>query len=315
MTEIYDCIIIGGGPAGLTAAIYLARYRRNFLLFDAGGGRASMIPRSHNQAAFPDGVSGPQLLEAMRAHASRYGAEICDRRVTSISRRDVGFQATSEDGGCWRSRTLLLATGVVNRRPPIDAATHDRALAEGLLRYCPVCDAFEARGVRIGVIGATARGASEAVFLRTYSDRITLLTLAEFELSSDDLTTLDAAGIRLERSPVLSLNFLESESRITLEDGRSLTFDTIYPALGSDPTNGLARMIGARTSKEGCIVVDAHQETTVSSVYAVGDVVECLDQISVAMGHSAIASTAIHNALREHAKQAHPPPAALPSRA
>ena len=131
-----DCLVIGGGPAGLTAAIYVARFRRRFLVVDAAASRASWIPVSHNHPGHPDGIPGPELLGRMRAQAGRYGAEVARGRVERLERRGDGFLARLEKGGyTLEARRVLLATGSDDTRPPMPAAEHDEAVRRGLLRY------------------------------------------------------------------------------------------------------------------------------------------------------------------------------------
>ncbi|WP_442915871.1 NAD(P)/FAD-dependent oxidoreductase [Loktanella sp. M215] len=112
-----DCVIIGGGPAGLTAALYLARFLHSVTVFDARGGRARMIPKTHNFAPFPDGISGPDLLDRMQSHAERYGAVIETCTVEAVERQDDGFCVTT-DRGSETARYVIFAAGVVNHRPP-----------------------------------------------------------------------------------------------------------------------------------------------------------------------------------------------------
>src|SRR5688572_107369 len=135
--SLEDCIIVGGGPAGLTAAIYLVRFHLSIRLFDCGTSRAALIPCTRNLAGFPDGIAGPELLARMLEQAERHGAERELARVTRITRADDGFAVSAEGRDC-RARTVLVATGVINHHPSgIDDALHTKALAEGLLRYCP----------------------------------------------------------------------------------------------------------------------------------------------------------------------------------
>src|SRR5215218_4420581 len=114
-----DCFVIGGGPAGLTAAIYLARFRRRFAVVDAGASRALWIPVSHNHAGHPDGIPGPELLGRMRAQAERYGAEVVRGRVERLERRGDGFAARLEGSGALEAARVLLATGSEDGRPPL----------------------------------------------------------------------------------------------------------------------------------------------------------------------------------------------------
>ncbi|MBV9883837.1 MAG: NAD(P)/FAD-dependent oxidoreductase, partial [Sphingomonadaceae bacterium] len=138
-----DCLIIGGGPAGLTAAIYLARFHLATRVIDAGNSRARWIPCTHNHAGFPDGISGEELIERMRAQAQLYGATIETERVTRLDRVEGGGFCATWGAGSVSARTILLATGTANRRPPMDESLHDEALARGLIRYCPICDGYE----------------------------------------------------------------------------------------------------------------------------------------------------------------------------
>lgn len=292
-----DCLIVGGGPAGLTAAIYLARFLRRVLLVDAGGSRALWIPTSHNHAGFPDGITGPELLERMREQAMRYGAQIRNAKVDHIEQRGERFVA-HVGGDLAEATTVLLATGVTNHRPPLVAEEiHDAAVAKGLLRYCPVCDGFEVRDNSIAVLGSDAHGVAEAMFLRQYSSRITLLPARFADVDADDRAALAEAGIALVEAPVTAIDLAGERVTLALADGSRQTFDTLYPALGTHANSRLARELGIELVSDNCIPADAHLATQLRGVWTAGDVVQGLDQISVAMGHAAIAATAIHNFL------------------
>ncbi|WP_420605217.1 NAD(P)/FAD-dependent oxidoreductase [Novosphingopyxis sp.] len=298
MTERIECVVVGGGPAGLTAAIYLARFRRQVAVIDAGGSRAAMIPRSHNHAGFPEGIAGPELLRRMREQAAQYGADIRGGTVTAMRRDGEGFRLETAEGAI-HSRAVLIATGVVNRRPPIEQAAHDAALAAGLLRYCPICDAYEAKGQRIAVLGADGHGVAEALFLSTYSDQVALLTLVATDLDAGDRADLDKAGVPVEPRPVSAFDFSGGKVRVAFADGGEQSFDTLYPALGSTGNCELLDAMHISLADEDCVPTDRHQRLEPEGLYAAGDIVAALDQISVAMGHGAVAATAMHNDLRK----------------
>ena len=293
----YDTAIIGGGPAGLTAAIYLARYRREVVVFDRGGSRAAMIPTSHNHAGYPEGIHGEDLLADMRKQAQQFGAELRHADITAIAAEGQGWQLMG-DGIELTARTVLFATGTVNRCPDIPREVHDAALAAGKLRYCPVCDAFEATDQRIAVIGAESHGVAEALFLRNYSDRITLFTLQECELHEKDRADLAKAGVNWDPRPIASYDFSGDGVRLGFADGSNAEADTLYPALGSDPNDELIKQLGLRTASDDSILTDSHQRLGLDGLYAAGDIVSGLDQISVAMGQAAVAATTLHNDLR-----------------
>jgi thioredoxin reductase (NADPH) len=298
MTEpVYDCLVIGGGPAGLTAALYLARFHISLKVIDAGDSRAAMIPCTHNHAGFPDGISGEELLARMRAQAEKYGASIARGRVTRLDRTEEGFSAEWGSGTA-SARTILLATGVKNRRPLIDEALHDEALARGLIRYCPICDGYEVTDKKVAVIGDGKRGLAEAVFLRGYSADISLIAPdAPHEFDEADRAQIDRLGITLIDGPCQPIAIDGNAILVTTAEGEH-HFDSVYPALGSDTRVELARQVGAKLAGDtSCITVDAHQRTSIPGLYAAGDVVIGLDQISHAMGEGGVAATTIRNDL------------------
>ena len=296
MAEPLDCLIIGGGPAGLTAAIYLARFHLDILVVDDGKGRAESIPCTHNHAGYPDGISGKELVRLMREQAQRYGARIERDYVTRLDQTENGFCATWGSGSV-EAKTVLLATGVKNRRPLMDEDLHDEALERGLIRYCPICDGYEVTDKKIGVIGSDSHGVAEAVFLRGFTPNVTLIAPDKaLSLKPEDQEKLKAAKIDCVDGPAQAVAISESCIIVDTAEGH-FTFDTVYPALGSDTHNQLAEQVGARLNELGCIGVDAHQRTSVPGLYAAGDVVIGLDQISHAMGEGGVAATTIRNDL------------------
>jgi thioredoxin reductase (NADPH) len=296
---LQDCIIIGAGPAGLTAAIYLARFRLSIRLFDCGTSRAALIACARNVAGFPDGIAGSELLARMIEQAEHFGAEREPARVTRIERQDNGF-IVSAGGRDYRARTVLLATGVINNRPAsMDDALHTEALAKGLLRYCPICDGYEVTDKRVAVVGTGQHGTAEALFLRSYTTDLTLVSpQAAHELDPQCKAELDAAGIARIDGPCSDYAIKDGQLAIDTTQGR-LTFDSLYPALGSRVRSDLAAEAGAMVSKDGCLVVDSHQRTNIPGLFAAGDVVKGLDQISHATGEGGVAATAIRNYLAE----------------
>lgn len=293
---LLDCLVIGGGPAGLTAAIYLARFHLDVLVVDRGGGRARSIPCTRNHAGFPDGIAGEALVDRMAAQARLFGAVMRDGEVSSLMIRDDLFAATI-GGETISARSVLLATGVTNRRPAMDAALHDEAVARNLLRYCPVCDGYEVTDKRVAVVGAGSHGAREALFLRGFTRDVTMISPdGALDLSDEDAAMLAQGGIVTIAGPVDGYA-IEDDAMIVSTANGPLCFDAVYPALGSTVHGDLAVAVGAAVSEVGCITVDRHQRTNVPGLYAAGDVVLGLDQISHAMGEAGVAATAIRNDL------------------
>ncbi len=298
MDEPFDCIVIGAGPAGLTAAIYLARFHLRLQLIDGGESRAALIPRTHNHAGYPGGIPGRELLQRMQAQAQEFGVDVASAHVKKLERRDDLFFVHS-DGRTWTSRSVLLATGVVNHRPDIAPETHDVALERGLLRYCPICDGYEVTDRKVGVIGTDTHGFNEAMFLRMYTPRVTLIAPSgAHALSQAQRDQLTEVGVELVAGPCRPLR-IEGEQIIVPTPAGDSRFDSVYPALGSVIRSELALMLGAEASEEGCLVVDAHQRTSLPGLYAAGDVTKGLDQISHAMGEAGVAATTIRNDLAQ----------------
>lgn len=291
-----DCLIIGGGPAGLTAAIYVARFHLSVCVVDAGGSRAAQIPCTRNHAGFPEGVSGEALLARMGEQAQLHGAERVAARVTDLRLDADGFVADLQDRQI-QARTVLLATGVTNRRPPIEETLHALALRQGRLRYCPVCDGFEVTDQDVAVIGAGAGAAREAVFLRSYTAKVSLISLDNNDgLDAAERARLDAIGVRRLAGPAGDFVLKSDGLSLACEAGR-LRFDAVYPSLGSEIHSEFAKDLGAALTQDGCIKVDAHQRTSIPGLYAAGDVVIGLDQISHAMGQAGVAATTLRNDL------------------
>ncbi len=288
-----DALIIGGGPAGLTAAIYLARYRRKVLVVDHGESRAMLIPETHNYPGFADGIAGSKLLDELERQAKSYGVELETDRISELRQFEAAFNATCSRADV-RAKRVILATGLVDRGLPIPGLKE--AIDRGWVRYCPICDGFEASDLRIGVVGSAEDAAPKALFLRTYSKNVTLLTLddsAGAELSRD----LRDAGVRFPRARVMGFTRQDEQMVAAMSDGSRENFDVIYPVLGCEVRSELGTRLGARHNEIGCLEVDAHQQTSVMGLYAVGDVVSDLHQIAVGTGHAAVAATHIHNSL------------------
>ena len=297
MNDPLDALVIGGGPAGLTAAIYLARFRRDFLVVENGESRAGWIPRTHNHPGFPDGIEGEVLLARLRAQAERYGARIQRGTVDALARQGDVFEAALDDGSLLRARHVLLATGVIDNEPRLPAFA--QAVKRGLLRICPICDGYEVQDLAVGVVGDGDKGGREALFLTGYSDQVTLVHVGDPRTLSPEMRErLTAAAVPVVETPIGAV-VLERD-RITALDfggGDVRRFDTLYSALGVTPRGRLAEILGAEVDDCGCLVVGGHQQTSVDGLYAAGDLVRGLNQISCAQSEAAIAATDIHNRL------------------
>lgn len=292
-----DAIIVGAGPAGLTAAIYLGRFKRRIAVIDAGDSRAAWIPITHNHPGWPEGIKGTDLLARIRAQAEKYGPDIREGTVEGIKPVDGGFEVTVA-GQVLRAANVLLACGVKDNEPPLPGV--EEAVRKALIRVCPICDGYEVSGLEVGVIGDGDLGAREAVFLLNWTDRVSLIHVGPAEaLSATSRGKLAKAGVTLIETPCQSV-VLENDSLTALCFGpdQTVRFDALYAALGCVARSELAVQAGARLDDQNRLIVDDHQQTSVAGLFAAGDLVRGLNQISTAEGEAAIAATAIHNRLR-----------------
>ncbi|HEX6364124.1 MAG TPA: NAD(P)/FAD-dependent oxidoreductase [Albitalea sp.] len=291
-----DTLVVGAGPAGLASAIYLARFLRRVLVVDDGQSRATRIPRSHNYPAFPDGVAGADLVASMRAQAERYGARFAAGRVAAVRpREDGGFVVRWNDDRVV-ARTVVIATGVTDVAPTMPHLAE--ALRQGALRYCPVCDGYEVRGQAVGLVVDHGSDTSEALYLRHFTDRLTVFRASgDVHFTASQREDLQRAGVVLVDAPLASIRLWEGRITVTHGDTET-TVDSLYSALGTEVHGELGVALGAQHDEHGYLVTDAHRQTTVPGLYAVGDVTEGLNQITVAVGDAAIAAAHIHLVLR-----------------
>lgn len=297
--DVLDGLIIGAGPGGLVAATYLTRFHRCVAVVDAGESRARWIPRSHNCPGFPFGVGGPELLEKLRTQAEGYGAQITSGHIKTLQRDGDHFVAIDEECQRYRARHVLLATGIVDRMPRVEGSADalDRAIAAGAIRLCAVCDGYEASDEAIAVYGPANEAIRHALFLRTFSRQVAAVRSDPSEPSSECAALARDARVAVLPAPHTLRHDQDGGCTIDFDDGASHHFDTVYPVLGGAAQSQLAIALGARVDDGDELIVDDQQQTTVDGLYAIGDVVSTLNQISVALGHAAIAATAIHNRL------------------
>ncbi|MBG9390319.1 NAD(P)/FAD-dependent oxidoreductase [Caenimonas aquaedulcis] len=292
-----DCLVIGGGAAGLVACVYLGRFRRRVALVDEGKSRLGWIPKTRNVMGFPDGIAGKDLWARMREHAANYGVTAHVGRVERLARGADGiFDATSGKQR-WRARFVILATGAVDVVPELGGLAE--SLQAGVVRYCPVCDGYETEGQRVAVLGREVHGMRESAFLSGFANEVTWLSMdSHASLPQDALAHLRERKVAIAGGDPRHIHCAPGQGvTVEMHDGKRHEFDVLYPALGITHASELATALGARAQEDGQLEVDDHLQTTVDGLYTAGDVAVGLNQINVAAGHAAIAATAIHNRL------------------
>jgi len=291
----YDVAVVGGGPAGLTAALYTTRLGHDTAIIDRGVGRAAMMADTHNVIGITEDVSGTELLKTAREQVQDYGATYHRDFVTGIEREGDGFLVESNGAVCEVDR-VVLATGFSDERPDPPLPPTGRGL-----HYCLHCDAYMFVDESVYVMGHGDSAAYVAMIMLNFTDEVDLL------LRGDDPTWSDETDRMLRAHPIDVIDeeitgmnkgpdgWLES---FEFEDGSVREYRGGFPMYGSEYNNELAADLGCDLNDDGTVVVDDHGRTSVDGVYAVGDLVPGHNQIPVAMGQGAKAGIAIHMDLR-----------------
>lgn len=292
--QIFDCAIVGAGAAGLTSALYLARFRRNVIVLDGGASRASWIPEIHNYPGIT-GLSGQRFLSNLQQQAVRYGAKMQPGRVTLIDRTEDDIFIANTIQGPIRATKIIVASGIEDFLP--DISQPESAVRAGVLRLCPVCDGYEAIDRKIACL-IHSDNIDHALFLRTYSAHVTALIVPKQGrgLTQHQKHVLQNASIGWIES-VFKIHVFDDHAVIQVGPGEEHTFHALYCLTGSIPNTAFLQHLRPETDPSGKIITDAHQQTSVSGLYAAGDITVGLCQISVATAQGATAACHIHSLL------------------
>lgn len=275
---MYDALIIGGGPAGLSAAVYLARFTRRVLVLDSGAGRSSFAQRNDNYLGFPEGVTTRELRELGRKQAERFGAEFKTCRVERLEPIDGGIRVFTTEGD-YEGRTILFATGVTDvwpRFPQVEDWVGRQVF------WCITCDGFRTLGKTVVCFGNTDEAAVTTLQMLLFTDRLTLVADPELARFSDEKRAdLKAMGITVCLARPDRLEIATDGKHITavcLDDGTHVPCDYVFSLLGVRPNTGLARELGVALDEDGYIVMDEEGYTSVPGVFAAGDLTRMYTQ-------------------------------------
>ncbi|MDX1952000.1 MAG: NAD(P)/FAD-dependent oxidoreductase [Verrucomicrobiota bacterium] len=299
----WDAIIVGGGIAGLSAAIYLGRALRKSLIVDAGESLAIWEPHVQNYLGFPEGIAGPELLKLGREQATRYGIKFLKEEVHSIS-GSVGHFSVQGLHCSLNAKRVLLSTGLYHLPPQIPAV--DECLGQSFF-FCKDCDGWRVKDRKVLIVGRNNDAVEYALGMLLYSPCIMLATDGQ----PPKWDTQHAEWIHEYEIPVYSEKICDVEHvRGTLEiirfsDGAEAKVDYLFTTRGDIFHNSLARQLNVELDEEGQIIVDAKQRTNIPGVYAAGCVTQANCQMIIAAGDGAAAGQAINRdlfdeSLREH---------------
>ncbi|GIJ48628.1 pyridine nucleotide-disulfide oxidoreductase [Virgisporangium aliadipatigenens] len=294
-----DALVVGGGPAGMSAALYLARYNRSVVLFDTARGRSSHHQTNHNYLGFPEGVPIQRLRELGRAQLSHYPhvrlLQVPVERLTGDAER--GFAAVTPQG-TYRGRTVVLATGVVDHYPRFEGWEPCVGIS---LFWCITCDGWENRGRTVLVVGHTDAAAGEALQLQSLTGRITLLTNHEKpEIGTTSRRRLAGAGIPVVEDLIASVSCADGGliQIVHTTGGVDLPCESVFSIQGATPQSDLAAQLGVELEPTGWIAVDTEQKTSLPGVFAAGDVTALHShQVTTAVHEGAQAASAANHFL------------------
>jgi thioredoxin reductase (NADPH) len=267
----FEVLVIGGGPSGLSASLYLARFNRRVALFDSGYGRSSWYQVNHNYLGFPGGVAARHLRELGRQQLADYPQVTClDYKVESLRRENGNFIATGQAGE-WRGNAVILCTGVIDHYPHFDG--WEEYVGRSMF-WCITCDGYGCKDKSVVVTGNTNAAASEALQLQRFTDRLTVLTNShEDEITESFEKRLENAGIPLIRDKIAEVIGADGEfETLVTQAGRRIALDQLFNQQGATPQSKLAVDVGAKVTSAGYIVVDNDQQTDIPGLFAAGDV-------------------------------------------
>jgi thioredoxin reductase (NADPH) len=299
--RVFDALILGGGPAGLSAAVYLGRYlRQTLVLNECKPLNRWNRPTAHNLLGFPGGIMRSQLLQWAKDHLSKYETvQHTDATVTQIERRDDLFHLTTAEGGTYRGRSLLLAPGVMHPLPEIP---HIWDYAGYSVHHCPECDGIASHGKRAVVIGC-GRGTTEmALNLLIWADEVSICCdNTDPSLDEECCSKLGAQNICVHRGRIVEIDG-DREARkiraLILEDGTRVECDVVFSNYADVVPLELINQLPLELHKDRYVCVDHRQRTNVPRCYAAGDICAYSQtQVSVAIGQGATAGIWMHKEL------------------
>ncbi|MCA1296340.1 NAD(P)/FAD-dependent oxidoreductase [Paenibacillus sp. alder61] len=297
---VQDCIIVGGGIAGLQAAIQLGRYDvHRILVLDAERGRSVLCRNYRNILGFPEGISGPELRKRGRLQAESLGVLFQTAEVVKAERAEETFKLTDQAGNTYITRTLLLATGITDRIPGI-AGMAD--VLGSTVYICPDCDGHEIQDRDTVLMGAGDAGADMALVLAERARSLVYINHEAIRVTEDRMAKLRAAGIRYETGIISEVVAKQGDriDAVILEDGRTFAAERGFIAFGGNRVHSdLAGQLGVELSGNRHVLTDPRsKKTNVEGVFAAGDLGVHAEQVTVAMGEGSLAAIWIHKALR-----------------
>ena len=294
--DVYDVAIIGGGPAGLSCAIWLGRYLRTAVVIDAGDPRNWESTGVNGYLGLPR-VRPAELRERGREELGRYRVDLVDTKVLKLKRDQPElFVVSSADGSSYKSRRVMLAIGMVDVWPDCPGLEHCYGLSA---HHCPDCDGYEARGKKVVILGYGRKVGALALALSNWTPEVVICTNGKApDMPAGLIEKLDDLNIPIVQPKV---KWAHSENRfikfLELENGMQIDAEKLFFAVEHLPADDLGVQLGCKHNEDGLIVVDDAMRTSVEHVYAAGDITPGPQMAIRAAAEGSIAAAAIHRSL------------------
>ncbi len=296
LIDMYDAIIVGGGPAGLSAALILGRCRRRVLVIDAGHQRNLWSDHMHGYLT-RDGIPPGDFLATARRELEPYGVVLCQNTVVAARKVGEHFEVTLDDGTRHQGRKMLLATGVTDRKPELDGIDDFYGKS---VHHCPYCDGWENRDRPIAVYGQQRKGVGLAISLKTWSPDVVLCTDGPARLSAVDRERLHGFQIPVRKQKILRLEGKDGRlERIVFEAGEPLERAAMFFNTGQDQASTLPQDFHCNFDGKGAVETNRLEGTCVPGLYVAGDASRDVQLVIVAAAEGAKAAFAINCSLQD----------------
>src|SRR5688572_12773647 len=296
--RVYDVVVVGGGPAGLSAALVLGRCRRRVLLCDSGTPRNAASRALHGYLT-RDGTAPLELLRLGREELEPYGIEFRRMEITDVARVEEVFDLTMTGGARVRSRSVLLATGVRDHLPSVPGIDECYGVT---VHHCPYCDGWEHRDKALAVIGQGTAAAALSLSLRTWTDRVVLCTNGASRLTREQRTQLGGQDVAIREERITAMDHADGHVRqLRLRRGDAVPCEAVFFAGKQTQQSDFPKRLGCEFTRKGTVKTDHLGETCVPGIYVVGDASRDVQFVIVAAAEGAKAGVAINKALQARA--------------
>lgn len=283
---MYDAIIAGGGPAGLTASMYIGRANKEVLVIDKGRSLLEKSQKIENYPGFPEGIGGSELISRFETQAKKFGIKITREEVLSVEQKEDYFSVETDESQ-YKGRGIIIATGVSYKKPKIKNI--DEFTGRGV-SYCATCDGPFFKNKKVFVIGSKNFAAKEALELLDHTTNITIYTNGKaLEMDEKFISQLREKEIPLKKEKIKKITGGQSVDALILQNGEKIKCDGVFVALGDLGATDIARQLGILT-EDNFITVDEYNKTNLDKVFAAGDCTGGNLQLSIAVGEGANAA-------------------------